>query len=832
MVADDVVSMLRSRFEVISPKTGKPSRVVFWMDQKGEFEDSIDQIDLDDTEILKWNGHNSFLIKYEVEFKSMDSRFLIYVPGGMPSDEENILADMLHYSKPFFSADKMSCFAMELGISERNVDVLRSHEVFFNSKERRNRLLTKGMDPQDPKSIMASMIAVALGSSSLDTTDILTSVMRSFLESPGEGKADEIDFKLEKYGLSEEFWMIMDKEFGYKGDSLTGLICSLLITAGTQSTVVSESPKLSKYILSNGIHASSVVSRIINDPDMTEGMGDIIDWMTSRMDLRSTFSAFTNLELSDVKVFPCADEVIVGNMIGQLCSTHAPLDDSSISVINKRIAINHDESVKMQYEVVSSASDLLLLCNRFKSEDISSMAPSEILDRYVKEWSVIDTDYRHFIASSDTITSMDISEIIKLVEDTYTNVFLGPVIKGLCSKISSYSDMPGPAQTGFCDRYIDTGRNTVVIISDAFRYECAAELYERFGKTSRIRDRKLEHMISTVPSITKFGMAALLPNDGLEITHDGKYAVLIDGMSTESGFRETVLKSRYSDSIALTYSDFKRSGARDRCKGKHLIYIYHDVVDAIGDDAKTEDKVFKACKDAMDEISEMVRVVTNWNYTRFIITADHGFLYRRGDVAEFDKIDPIGGSQLGRRYSLSDQSYGLERTIEFSLDYLDGSNEGMYVSTPDSIGIFRKQGGGMNFVHGGISPQEIVVPVLTLNTVKGSVSEKYVGLKSSGKQTIKQRKPSILLLQENVVSDEYREAEYEVWLEDVSGNPLSVKNIIRADRTDSNDLMHRVVFDVELTCKQVILNIRNRTNTDEDVKKIGYKVNVLVNDFI
>ena len=84
----------------------------------------------------------------------------------------------------------------------------------------------------------------------------------------------------------------------------------------------------------------------------------------------------------------------------------------------------------------------------------------------------------------------------------------------------------------------------------------------------------------------------------------------------------------------------------------------------------------------------------------------------------------------------------------------------------------------------------------------------------------------------DVVSDEYREAEYEVWLEDVSGNPLSVKNIIRADRANPNDLMHRVAFDVELTCKQVILNIRNKTNTDEDVKKIEYKVNVLVNDFI
>ena len=835
MVGDDILIMLKSRFDSVSQRTGKPSRVVFWMDPKREFEDSIDQIDIEDVEVLKWNGHNSFKIKYTIEYESKESRFLIYVPGNMPPDEENILADMLHYSKPFFSADKMSCFAMELGIPENNVNIMRSHEDFFKSKDRRSRLLKTGMDPQDPQSIVASMIAVTLNSDSTDVTDILASIMKVYSKSLDEDTDDEMESKLDSFRLSEDFWMMMNREFGYKGNSFTELIHSLLVTAGIQSTPVSKSPKLCKYILPKEIRTSSVISKIINDPDMTNEMSDIVDRLASAIRLKNIFSAYSNEELSDVRIFACVDEVIVGNMVAQLCSTKASLDEASLSVIRKR-EVNRDEIIKAQYKVILAASDLFSLCNGFYSEDIKDMDPSTIIDRYTKEWYVIDTDYRQFIASSDMVassdTAPDLSKLTTLVDNTYANVFLEPIICQLCSKISSYSNLPEPYQMNFCNRFIDGKKKTVVIISDAFRYECATELNEIFGKTSKIKDRKLEHMISTVPSITKFGMAALLPNDGLEVTHDEKYSVLIDGISTESGSREKILQSKYPDSIVLSYSDIRKPGTRDRCKGKNLIFIYHDVVDAIGDDAKTEDKVFKACKDAMDEISEIVRLITNWNYSKFIITADHGFLYRRGDIAEYDKIDPIAKSLSGRRYSLNEQPSGLNRTVEFSLDYLHESNEGLYVSTPNSIGIFRKQGGGMNFVHGGISPQEIVVPVLTINTVKGSVYEKYVGLKSSGKQNVKQRNPSIILLQENAVSDEYREAEYELWLEDASGNVLSNTETIRADHADSNDLKHKVTFRVELTCRQIILNIRNKTDSGEEIKKIEYNVNVLTDNFI
>ena len=170
--------------------------------------------------------------------------------------------------------------------------------------------------------------------------------------------------------------------------------------------------------------------------------------------------------------------------------------------------------------------------------------------------------------------------------------------------------------------------------------------------------------------------------------------------------------------------------------------------------------------------------------------------------------------------------------MEFSLDYLSDDNADLFVSIPDSLGVFKLQGGGMNYVHGGLSPQEIVVPVLTVNTVKGAVSEKYVGLKSSGKTSVKQRSPRFRLLQENAVSNEFREAEYELWLVDKDNQRISASEFITANSDDPSDLEHAITFRTELKSKVVKLVIKNVTDSDEDPKEIEYTVNMLYNDFI
>ena len=346
--------------------------------------------------------------------------------------------------------------------------------------------------------------------------------------------------------------------------------------------------------------------------------------------------------------------------------------------------------------------------------------------------------------------------------------------------------------------------------------------------------RKLDYMISTIPSITEFGMAALLPNDGLQVSHDGKYNVLIHGQATSSSFRESILQSVYPNSVVFSYKQFRTTSSselRERAKGKELVYIYHDSIDSSGHDSLGVD-VFNGCEEAFQEISEIITTITNWNFTKFIITADHGFIYRRGKIEEYDKIDTVDGFIQQRRYALNDKSFELTRSIEMSLDYLDDSNSGLYVSVPDSAGVFKIQGVGSNYVHGGLSPQEIVVPVLTVYSVKGSITEKYVGLVPFGKSEIKQSRPRFMLAQEHPVDSEYREAIYDTWVEDDNGQVISPIIQVVADKVDPTALEQRISFPIEIKGNEVYLVIKNSTDPDEEPGRFEFKVRVIFNEFI
>ena len=67
---------------------------------------------------------------------------------------------------------------------------------------------------------------------------------------------------------------------------------------------------------------------------------------------------------------------------------------------------------------------------------------------------------------------------------------------------------------------------------------------------------------------------------------------------------------------------------REVIRSYFLNDFYHNSIDAIGDKAPTESKVFDACETAIQELSSILRIIVNeLSGTNIFITADHGFLY-------------------------------------------------------------------------------------------------------------------------------------------------------------------------------------------------------------
>ena len=183
-----------------------------------------------------------------------------------------------------------------------------------------------------------------------------------------------------------------------------------------------------------------------------------------------------------------------------------------------------------------------------------------------------------------------------------------------------------------------------MIISDALRYEVASELSERIVRTTK-GTAELESMQAIFPSITKFGMAALLPGKGISV--NDSMDVLVDGNPTHSTVeRNAILNATPKASVAIQYNNLlnmKKDERRELVAGKDVIYIYHNAIDAIGDKAPTESKVFDACETAIQELSGILRIIVNeLSGTNIFITADHGFLYTYKPLNESDKMDLEG----------------------------------------------------------------------------------------------------------------------------------------------------------------------------------------------
>ena len=138
-------------------------------------------------------------------------------------------------------------------------------------------------------------------------------------------------------------------------------------------------------------------------------------------------------------------------------------------------------------------------------------------------------------------------------------------------------------------------------------------------------------------------MAALLPHKQLSIKErsNGDLQILADGMSTDAGNRDKVLKAANRNSVALKYKEIapmKRAQRSVLVKGMDVVYIYHDKIDEASH--TSDSMVFPACDDAIEEIKNIVRIICNeFGGTRVYITADHGFLYTYSPLSEDAKVD-------------------------------------------------------------------------------------------------------------------------------------------------------------------------------------------------
>ena len=131
---------------------------------------------------------------------------------------------------------------------------------------------------------------------------------------------------------------------------------------------------------------------------------------------------------------------------------------------------------------------------------------------------------------------------------------------------------------------------------------------------------------------------------------------------------------------------------------------------------------------------------------------------------------------------------------------LNDREDAKVVSFPVSDTVFKVPGGGQNYVHGGSSPQEMLVPVLKLKMERGRVETKNAEIALiTIVNEITNLITSLEFLQTEPVSDVVRAATYRLFFASEEGEKVSNENTYVADLREE-DTMKRM-FRMRFTFK-------------------------------
>ena len=758
-------------------------KIIFWYDPKKEYESTIDKFELDNTEIIKYDK-NSFWIRYHIEREELSKNIIIYFPFDRRNNLDNDLLDLeVSNSDLIFNPDMVNIKLRSLGLKNEFRPLIIKYEKFFANNKRliefKNFDIEKNINNFD-----LVVTSVLLKIKTINEDEILKEIIKSYYFN--ENKYEE----LFKFGNIEFILGLINNYFGsgvtdYK--ELSHLYEQIIISYFSYNTKGIINSKMIKKETNNYVF----VNNLMRDKNTKECFELISRQVEKKYKISELLTKVETSTYMNNDAFEVLDKNILTYLVDKLVNNSVEYDlyENYIDEReNKYFYCRYENEYKFLKYINSFLSKIENIVKSIKEEDIDEFA-----NKYANTLYEIDTLYRKIYFYYDKIEDNDIYiELKNKIEDIYMEDFISKLsIKwsGSLETMGRYDSNNIKLQSNFYKDFIlpykDKRDRVFVIISDAFRYECAKELN---SKLTLYAKSDLSFMQGVVPSYTKLGMASLLPHKSISRVNNSD-DILVDNMpSSSTEDREKILINENSDSLAITFSelaDMTKVEWKKIFSGKKVVYIYHNIIDAMGE--HNEKDVFDACDVCIKELEKLIKDLHNtFSGITAFITADHGFFYKRSKVQSYEKTNRKDNSILQKtRYSYSNEKMNEEGILSISLDYIFGDNSG-YVDVPKGNMIFARQGSGVNYLHGGVLPQEIIVPVISFKSSKQNDEIKKVGIAYTGlSNKITSEIVYLEFLQDTNVDENYSEARYTLHFEDEEGIRVSDECTIIANYTNT-----------------------------------------------
>jgi uncharacterized protein (TIGR02687 family) len=804
-------------------------RIVFWYDAKQELRDDFEALSLPGVEKLELIN-NEYGIKYKLLREQPEQKFLLYREGPQPADLDNWLLDV-QLAHGEFRTDQVAIWLSELELGLEFTDLVQPHAEFFQAIKRKD-ALKKLLDANDTAGqIRLKMLAVCTGSEPR-----MDAVVENLLQELADGREEKIKL-IGRCSLDGFLWEQMTRCYGYQSDEpgIRDLAIELFKSCyamGTDGQV-----KLTGDAL-------VFLKRWKDSRQFEDSFETLSGECAEVLGIEQDLAKRDFRELIELDYFRLIDQKIISDLVRVVASRTASSGDVAIWVRQRRQGHWYGE-YRHLYEAVDYAAQFTYALGEAKLE-MDSLA--EGVQRYSRFWYLFDQLYRKFtyhVRMSGQASLM--GSLTDQVENLYSNNYLlklGDRFQIFVDAASKWEALPVLNQKEFFEHWVRPflrkDNKVCVIISDAMRYEIGDELLSLIRQEDRY-SAELEPALSMLPSYTQLGMAALLPNKALAIADNETGTVLVDGQSSQGttnrikilgqagSLRATACKA---DELMAMKLDDCRALVRDH----DVIYVYHNRIDATGDKRESEERVFEAVEETLQELIRLIKKLTGANANNLLVTSDHGFIYqnRAIDESDFSGVDAEGEQILfrDRRFVLGKGLAEASSLHKFTPEQLGLTGE-VEVQIPKSINRLRLKGSGSRFVHGGASLQEVVIPVLKINKKRQSdVTAVEVDILRGASSMITSGQLAVTMYQAGPVTDKVQPRVLRAGIYTEAGDLISDSHDLTFDLSSDNPRERELQVRFVLTRKadeangqEVILRLEEKhagTSHYKEYKSLRY----------
>lgn len=715
--------------------------VLFFFDEEKEHEDAFNTMELQGIRKVKYDQRN-FYLKVMLQTDWASDKVFLYFQQPVPASQNDYLnfplLDQLVANKVLY-LDNVSDFMerFQLAPNQRTLAKRYKNELKYASIEKVLMPILNRNHFQEPE-LVKGLYSAFLKFTKIENWD---NILVKMLTLANPGQEEELDRFLKKITDNQLHSFIAQPVKEYLNVDVDFINLPLLIELRnklkynliTMSLEVKPDDPY-KELKIRGSQVLSMLSILSetaqNNPRLAEPFRNILENPNSQI------KDETLLQVYGIN----ADFVYLTNIMKWkiLANGTASIDTNPNGALQvfERVLLFSDNNgqLKSTLSFLSYLAQLISQINSLKGYIFDT--PDEYIEKYSSEFYRIDQSYRlaivHFRQLDQNLVSeyLPIDTFKDLLEnryETYLEKLNREWLKCFSEHGFNYKKLQVPKQYEFYIKEIKPyTQKIVVIVSDALRYEAAASLLAELHSDSK-NEAVLRLQLASIPSTTQFGMANLLAEKNIAYNEGTIY---VDGISSEGlANRSKILNNRVPEARAVSFSEVvgnSQQANRDVFKSP-LVYIFHDSIDAVGDKRSSERNTFKAVAEAINELADMVKKVhSSFNVARVLITSDHGFIYNDQTIKEADKepLNEAEALQTHNRYAIIKSDKKHEFGYKIPLKETTTIESDLFVLVPNAVNRYKKQGVGHQFVHGGTSLQEIIVPIIESSRKVKKVSRK------------------------------------------------------------------------------------------------------------